>query len=441
MRASRPWTLVVLFLFVAHTLSAGFLPTRRTPKRPPKQGGAAILQRGPSYSPASVGTFSPEEVQQQIDASKPGVNDIAVQAVGLGGGGNCDTSSINRLAAITAEANAILVQLNAARAALAGCGLNVSCATTWGNRAIVLGNQATALANEALALQGAVAAAQACLAKGGGGGGVGLKANPPGLTYTNFAKRLGVPLGGPGPAGATVGSSVLERLQDDVEHGRIPDYDGRGARPAKALSAYQRSLRATAQLAPKLEAGRKLAGKPARDFDDPRAAAEHEYLRINYEVLGPKYAALAKERSERADAFADQALAAETPLPLPSEQPPSIVAEAGKAFAEGLQGLGQDPHVQAMAEQVKSDLGEKFEELLQQMGVKKELISIVKIQAAVGEQRHLTDDLHAAIGELGSLSRSTEKQEALLGKLDAYFDHVQEVTQDEVKAWFGGEDD
>jgi hypothetical protein len=439
MRISRPAILTLVLLFCAHELSAGFLPKRRAVRRPFKHDGAAILQRGPSYAPASVG--STEGVQNLIQQSKPGINDIALQVAGLGGG-NCDTSALSQLRSIEAQLLNILAQLQAAQIALSGCGLDAGCVVYWGNRAITLGNQATVIGAQAQALLPAAQAAAACQAQGGGSGGG--QASPPGLTYENLARRFSVPLkGGAGSSGSLGGfsSPVLDQLAEDVENGRIPDYDGRQKAQSKALGAYQKALQASVGLGRKVEAGKAFANKPARDFSDPTAAAQQEYLRINYEVLGPKYKALAEGRSEKADAYAKEVLASAPSVPLPSEEAAVIkVPEVADFQAIGA-GILQDPHVQEMAEQVKGDLGEAFEGMLEKMGVKKELISILKIDAAVAESRHLIPDLHAAVREMGSASLSTQSNDNLQQKLGAYFEHVKTVTKDEAKAWFGGGDD
>lgn len=430
------------FVLTFSTLHAGFMPKRRKPHKPPQQGGAAqgVYQRGPQYSAPSAAPTNTQAVQDLIQASKPGLNDIAVQAAGLGGGGNCDGSALTRMNTLLAQAQEAVAKSASATHSAAGCGIDPACYSYWENLSLSYARQAFDLTAQIAALVPAAQAYQACMAQGSGANGAGLQANPPGLTYANLAKRLGAPLQGGGGVLSPARSPTLDLLEQSVQQGGIPDYDGAQKAQNKALASYRHSLLASAAMGRKVQAGRAFAGKPVQHFDDPDQAAQHEYLRINYEVLGPKYEALAQQRSDKADAYAQAVLNDPPELPLPSEQPAVIQMDPSQSVSIGGAGLSQDPHVQAMADTVKGDLSGTFEKLLGQMGVQKELISIMKIETAVGESRDLTGDLQAALAEMGSAGQGTQRIDDLQQKLGDYFEHVKQVTQDESKAYFGGGD-
>lgn len=428
MRPTRYSVLIFIFIFAAAELSAGFLPKRR-PTHRPKRGGAVIMQRGPSYSPATTSVNDLQSVQNLIQQSKPGVNDIAVQAAGLSTGtGDSCAGPQARVASITAELYNILAQLQAAQAAISGCGINASCISYWGNRAIALGNQAASYQGE---LSSLAAQLQACQSQGGGGVAGGAQVNPPGLTYANLAKRFKVPLkgGGLGGGGGSFGdfsSPAFDALLDDVNNGRIPDYDGRQSKQNQAYKAFLNASAAASAIGGRVEAGRAYAGKPAKDFDDPQAAAQQEYLRINYDVLGAKYEGLARERSAKADAYAQSVLSNPPTLPLPDDKPPLF-----KLDGELIEGVRSE---------FKGQLEGSAEEYLEEGASTrtKALISIVKIEKTMFEGlAEMAEALPKALAQMGSASLESGDIDAAISKADAVGFSTLKASQEEVSDLVG----
>jgi hypothetical protein len=428
-----------LFLLAVLALNAdaqsAFLPKRNTLKKFHGRGGT-ILPRGPRYEAAE--TRSSDARVEQIRASAPGVNDVAAQSAGWQAtSGSCVHSARDRINAITAELQAIQAKVQQYYNNELACGLNSACASYWAEQAVAEAFKALQLGKEAAALSYQAEAEElACRTVQGG---FGQPVRPAGLTYQALAQRFNIALEDavPSYAGASreplhgFGSAALEQFLSGLDQDGMLNEGGRGLGPI--ARDYAGVAGAAGVLAGRIQAGKDLAGKRARDFDDPDQAAQDEYLRINYEELGPKYAALAQERRRKADTLADKVLAAAPALPLPLDEPPiwrtpETAEDGGESLLAKLK--------QGLAEEAQ----DRFEDWLSEgLGMReKALIGIAKIDKSVFEGvNEMAAALPKAVAELGSATLEHPNIDRLQNRLDDFYREVQKVSSEQLSAITG----
>jgi len=233
----------------------------------------------------------------------------------------------------------------------------------------------------------------------------------------------------PGSSGGTIATgTAYQQLLTLAQQGQYADFDGRGAGLNKALGAYAGAASQALQMGSSMEAGRELAGKDL-DYSNPVKAAQEEYLKIDYSVLGPKYDKLVDGRAQAADEVASQALA--------SVAPPAPFPDAGPALIDA----AEAPEDESLIDKATDSLFDGMKEGSDLSPKAKALDKILDITSAVGQQRNLVGSLLEAANEMGSASQSTESTDKLLGQLDQYSSKVEQSLgeQNPFKALLGAD--
>lgn len=410
---------------------------RKSKRRPPSSRvTAAQLSRGPQYSAGNARPSS-SDVVNYIGMSQPNSpNEVAAQDTGQGGGcGAGIQQQLNALnsqvSALKAQLNAILAKVQAEYAAELACSgppaARAACALTHANNALNYANQSIPIAAQLQGLAGQYSALQAKAQSCGGSGGGGSQASLPAVTLASVMQRYNIPVKGAlASSSGNLGGEALQQLETLDEQGEAANWDGRATGMANAMGGYRAAATRVALMAGPVEAGRQLVGKDIT-YGNPAKAAEQEYLKINYKELGPKYEALAQERSQAADKVATETLnTISAPAPFPATGPPEVPAPEASVL-DGLKEKGEEK----LTDYIKDKAWDAFTSLNpEQEGMKK---AGAIMNAALEGQRDLFAGLQAAVAEMGSASLSTSKMEDLQATLAKNNDNVEEKAKDGFK--------